>query len=49
MPVVWSPPVTSPPVEICCWTTCVSCALVVVAVQLALPLATDAASASSGE
>ena len=37
--VVWSPPVTLPPVEICCCTTWTSCGLVVVAVHWPLPLA----------
>jgi hypothetical protein len=43
--VVWSPPPTLPPVEICCWTTWVNAGLVVVALHVALPLATEAASA----
>src|SRR5215213_6369628 len=46
-PIVWSPPVTDPPEAICCWTAWVSCGVVVVAVQLAWPLATAAARAST--
>src|SRR5690349_12238132 len=44
-PMVCGPPVTEPPDAICCCTACVSCGVVVVAVQVAVPFAAEAASA----
>src|SRR5690348_15651854 len=45
VPIVWGPPWTEPPDAICCWTAWVSWGVTVVAVQLAIPFATEAASA----